>query len=151
MTETGAETALRRVLPLFETRGTCVGCVPYGCGHINLTYRVWTDTGAEYILQRINGHVFRDIPGLMENIARVTAWLRRSCADSRRVLTLVPAVNGDSAPFTYRPGGLPLNVGQYAGSIVNHSEKPLVVLRRVLYSATTPRFCSSVRMPRLSA
>ena len=96
MTETGAETALRRVLPLFETRGTCVGCVPYGCGHINLTYRVWTDTGAEYILQKINGHVFRDIPGLMENITRVTAWLRRSCTDSRRVLTLVPAANGDS-------------------------------------------------------
>ena len=96
MTDTGAETALKRVLPLFQTRGTCVKCVPCGCGHIHGTYHVWTDAGAEYILQRINGYVFRDIPGLMENIVRVTAWLHRSCTDSRRVLTLVPAVNGDS-------------------------------------------------------
>ncbi len=94
MMERGAEAALNGILPLFDTRGKGEYCVSYGCGHINQTYYVRTDTGMEYILQRINRRVFPDIPGLMENIASVTGHLYAACPDSRRVLTLVPAGDG---------------------------------------------------------
>ena len=47
----------------------------FGCGHINNTYRFIAD-GEKYVLQRINTNVFRDPDGLMDNILRVTAYLR---------------------------------------------------------------------------
>jgi hypothetical protein len=53
-----------------------------------------------YIFQRINHNVFKDPAGLMGNVERVTAHIRRKLeaagADqiSRRVLTLVPARDG---------------------------------------------------------
>ncbi len=96
MLELGQAEILKDVLPLFDIDGTGITAVPYGNGHINRTYFVRTDTGREYILQRINRHVFRDIPGLMENIADVTAWLGDRVGQEERVLTLVPAREGAS-------------------------------------------------------
>ncbi len=58
-----------------------VHLAPYGNGHINDTYCVSVDTGAarsvRYILQRVNAYVFSDPYGVLENIERVTAHLRR--------------------------------------------------------------------------
>ncbi|MEX2043856.1 MAG: phosphotransferase, partial [Opitutus sp.] len=53
-----------------------------------------------YILQRINQRVFKDVPALMDNIARVTEHAHSRAAEiggtdlSRRVLTLVPTREG---------------------------------------------------------
>ena len=38
----------------FRLDGTPVECRIFGHGHINHTLKITTDTGAEYILQRIN-------------------------------------------------------------------------------------------------
>ena len=73
---------------------------PCGNGHIHATCRVVFDDGAEYIFQRLNNNVFKDLPRLMENMARVTAHVRarleaRDTPDiRRRVITLVPARDG---------------------------------------------------------
>jgi Ser/Thr protein kinase RdoA (MazF antagonist) len=54
----------------------------------------------EYILQRINHHIFRNPVALMENIERVTTHLAAQVAHEpdteRRVLTLIPARDGKS-------------------------------------------------------
>ncbi len=84
-----------RILSLFRWQGTPVSCERYGSGHINETYLVKTDAPHDYILQKVNRHVFPDVRGLMANIIAVTAHLRRQTDDPRRVLTLVPAVNGE--------------------------------------------------------
>ena len=50
----------------------------YGTGHINDTYCAVFDQGGirvRYIVQRINQHVFKNPPALMENVRRVTAHL----------------------------------------------------------------------------
>lgn len=73
---------------------------PYGNGHINDTFAVYTDTGPNYILQRLNTHVFRHPVALMENVARVCAHLQaklRAHPDAepeREALTLIPTVDG---------------------------------------------------------
>ena len=76
---------------------------PYGNGHINDTYCVTVQTGAakpvRYILQRVNRYVFPDAEGVIENIERVTAYLRdvisREGGDpARETLTLVEACRG---------------------------------------------------------
>ena len=82
------------IASLFSLEGQPVGCKPHGNGHINETYRVTTDKGRDYILQRMNTQVFPDADGLMRNVAAVSGHLRRKCGDPRRVLTLVPTVDG---------------------------------------------------------
>ena len=77
----------------FQTKGAALSCEPYGNGHINVTYLVKTDE-EQYILQRINHHIFQDVPGLMRNVERVTAFLAEKDPDPRHSLHLVPAKDG---------------------------------------------------------
>ena len=78
----------------FEFNGLPVRCGRYGNGHINTTYMVETDRGARYILQRINSQIFKNVPALMKNILAVTEHLWQKNPDARRVLRLVPTVDG---------------------------------------------------------
>jgi hypothetical protein len=94
---------LRQVAARFQICGDFREAPPYGSGHINDTYAVVFDQAGSpirYILQRINHNVFKDPAGLMHNIERVTAHIRRKLEAAgvdqicRRVLTLVPARDG---------------------------------------------------------
>ena len=82
---------------------------PYGNGHINETYLVTTGE-KRFILQRVNGYVFPKPEDVMDNIERVTAFLKvqieREGGDpARETLTLVKTHRGEC--FTYdREGGL---------------------------------------------
>jgi len=94
---------LRSIAARFQICGDFREAAPYGSGHINDTYAaVFDQTGSpmRFIFQRINHNVFKDPAGLMGNVERVTTHIRRKLeaagADqiSRRVLTLVPALDG---------------------------------------------------------
>lgn len=78
----------------FQLSGTPVEISLYGNGHINTTYLLVTDKGMRYIMQRINRHVFADVPALMRNITKVTGYLARKDGRIGRVLTLVPTLAG---------------------------------------------------------
>ena len=78
----------------FRLDGTPVACEVFGHGHINHTLKITTDTGAEYVLQRINTYVFRDPARLMENICAVTEFLRSRVEDPRQALRFLPAKAG---------------------------------------------------------
>ena len=82
------------VLKSFCLDAPVASCERYGCGHINVTYLVVTESGRRYILQKINNSIFKDVPGLMGNIAAVTKYLREMINDPRGVLTLVPTTDG---------------------------------------------------------
>ena len=91
------------ILAAFRLDSKVVSCERYGCGHINVTYLVVTESGRRYILQKVNNHIFKDVDGLMENIIAVTAHLRQQISDPRRVLTLVPTV--DDALYLHHENG----------------------------------------------
>ncbi|MDI9520791.1 MAG: aminoglycoside phosphotransferase family protein [Bacillota bacterium] len=78
----------------FNLQGQPKTCEPYGEGHINQTYLLITDQEVWYILQKINHRVFKDVPALMENIAGVSRFLSAMDSDPRRVLTVVPTLQG---------------------------------------------------------
>jgi len=64
----------------FTLEGRLIESKPFGSGHINDTFVLKSQTkGGEkqYVLQRINHHVFKDPPAMMENIRRITAHIRR--------------------------------------------------------------------------
>lgn len=90
------ETLHQAILARFPLDGSPVSCERYGCGHINVTYLVVTETGHRYILQKINDRIFKNVPALMENIAGVTSYLRQQQADPNRVLTLVNTKSGSA-------------------------------------------------------
>ena len=46
-------------------------------GHINDTYLVKTSEGINYVLQRINRGVFKDVPGLISNKVSVSKHLQK--------------------------------------------------------------------------
>ena len=70
----------------FQINGTPVSCREFGQGHINQTLRMQTDTGHEYILQRISQYVFREPERLMENACAITDFLRAKDPDPRHTL-----------------------------------------------------------------
>jgi Ser/Thr protein kinase RdoA (MazF antagonist) len=84
---------LAAVAAAFAIEGEFRSGEPYGSGHINDTFRI--SCGARYILQRINQRVFKRVPELMENVARVTEHIRRrSVGPQSRALTLVRTRDG---------------------------------------------------------
>ena len=97
-------TNLQNICNKFHFSGTFSKAYPYGSGHINDTYKVETreEDKYDYILQRVNHHVFKDVPGLMENVERVTSHIRKKLEKisgsnpDREVLTVIPAVDGNS-------------------------------------------------------
>ena len=90
---------MQNILMQFPLDGSVTTCERYGCGHINETYLVVTDNGHRYILQKVNHHIFRNVPALMENICAVTGHLRKQMDDPRRVLTVVNTVDGAAFYF----------------------------------------------------
>jgi len=78
----------------FRLDGTPVECQVFGHGHINHTLKITTDTGAEYVLQRINTYVFKEPVRLMENVSAVTDFLRRRVEDPRHALHFLLTQDG---------------------------------------------------------
>lgn len=64
---------------VFAIDGVVNKAVPFGNGHINDTYRLINEDNnkPDYLLQRINHNVFKNIPAMMNNIQLVTAHIRR--------------------------------------------------------------------------
>ena len=77
------------IVRAFKVKGDPISCKPFGSGHINHTLKIETDTGAEYVLQRINKHVFKNPEQLMENLAAVTKYLRKHEDDTRMALHFI--------------------------------------------------------------
>ena len=81
----------------FAVDGAIAAVKPLGEGFINDTYTV-TLAGQDqpaYILQRKNHVVFPDVPAMMDNIDRVTRYIKSRVHDPlRQTLTIVPATDG---------------------------------------------------------
>ncbi|SHH43398.1 phosphotransferase enzyme family protein [Flavobacterium defluvii] len=69
-------------------------------GHINDTYLLTTQSGKQFILQRINEGVFKDVPGLIANKVSVSKHLQKKLKHlseaelKRRVLTFIGTKKG---------------------------------------------------------
>ena len=95
---------LKEIFSSFLTEGTFSDAGPYGSGHIHDTFLVKTpeEDKDDYILQRLNTRVFKNIPELQKNIERVTKHLNQKLLAipgsdvKRECLTLIPAKNGFS-------------------------------------------------------
>ncbi len=92
---------LMKIVEHFLIEGKPVAVSPFGGGHINDSYFVETEgAAADYVLQRINHHIFRDVDMLQSNIEAVTDHIRHKLEEKgeddieRKVLRLIPAEDG---------------------------------------------------------
>ncbi len=88
---------LFQIAALFAFEGEIESITPLGEGFINDTYVVTTvGNSPNYILQRKNHNIFPDVPAMMDNIAAVTAHIKRKVADPmRHTLTITPTRTGE--------------------------------------------------------
>jgi hypothetical protein len=95
---------LKEIFNCFISEGSFSEAVPCGSGHIHDTFRIINGDNSkdDYILQRINNNVFRNVPELQDNIERVTRHIQNKLRNipgsdlKRECLTLIPSVNGKS-------------------------------------------------------
>lgn len=83
----------------FEISGDVISANTYGSGHINDTVLVVAregDTENKYILQKVNGNVFKRPEQVIANIEKVTAFLKVRAGSEREVLSLIPAKDGNT-------------------------------------------------------
>ena len=84
----------------FRVTGEVRGAIPYGNGHINDTFKVISvdENGKEhkYILQTVNQNVFKKPEQVMENIQKVTEYLKAKVETKREVLRLVKTFDDKS-------------------------------------------------------
>jgi len=96
---------LRQIISQFQLEGEVLDIEPYGSGHINTTYLVECQkkdgSPQNFILQRINHHVFKEPQKVMANIERITAHLKQKIMEAggdpqRETLTLIFTKDGKS-------------------------------------------------------
>lgn len=88
------QTCLCKAVETFAFRGNVTECIPYGNGHINETYRITTDAGERYILQRLNAYIYKKPLDLIENVVSVTHYLAKSSIEPRDYMHFVPTTDG---------------------------------------------------------
>ena len=95
---------LKEIFEQFDADGTFCRGEHLGSGHIHDTYKIETSEKDKdnYVLQKLNSKIFKNIPELQGNIERVTAHLRNKLAAiggsdiKRECLNLIPSINGKS-------------------------------------------------------
>ena len=87
---------IKKLTNVFALDGKPVSWREFGHGHINSTLKVTTDTGAEYVLQKINKYVFRNPIRLMSNVVAVTKYLRERVEDPKMAMHVVMTKRGNS-------------------------------------------------------
>ncbi len=85
---------INTIITNFQLTENAVRASRWGEGHIHETYLVETkDHQPDYILQKLNQNVFRNIPGMMENIEAITRHFRKK-------LTTMPGHNPGAEALT---------------------------------------------------
>lgn len=92
---------LLNIVSCFQIMAPVNSVSTFGEGMINSTYKVTLeDSTIEYVLQKINHSIFKDVDMLQNNIKRITDHIREKLAQAgetdldRKTLTLIPALDG---------------------------------------------------------
>ena len=85
---------MKEIANHFDIKGNILSIRPLGNGLINDTLLITTDGPDNYVLQKINNSIFKDVELLQHNIDCATAHIRRKLAGDpdidRKVLTFLP-------------------------------------------------------------
>lgn len=88
------------IISKFNLSGRAVSCASFGSGHINRTYLLElidsTQKSFKYVLQSVNTAVFDNIYAVMDNIKRVTEYLKSKSGKSTRFMRFLQTDDGNT-------------------------------------------------------
>ena len=98
---------IEEITARFRIEGRFVSARLLGSGHINDSYLVTTEPGLapDYVLQRINGNIFTNIPELINNILKVTFHLNRrlqTAPQEYRTFQVIRLIQSVNSAYYYR-------------------------------------------------
>ena len=99
------EKDIRSIISHFLSAGCFSEAKPLLTGHINDSYLIFTANNRQpvYFLQWINNYIFKDIPGLMQNILEVTRHLEaKQCRGGNAECTVLKLIPCDTGDFFYQ-------------------------------------------------
>ena len=90
---------IENVIKAYLPNEELISCAPLGNGHINSTFLVTTERN-QYVLQKINTSIFKNVDGLMENVQAVTHHIRDKARKeginpARATIHFIPAPDGN--------------------------------------------------------
>ena len=99
---TSTDIRIHNLIAAFNIDADIASVTAFGSGHINDTYRIKNSdpNGIDYLLQRVNHHVFKDVPILMQNLLYVTDHLKQKLSEipgsdlEKEVITIVETRDG---------------------------------------------------------
>jgi len=115
---------IKHIFSQFEIDSEFVNATEIISGHINDTFRIETVQKPHYILQRINHHVFENVPSLMENKVSISKHLTDKLGHIsenelyKRVLTFAHTRSGEN--FYRDESGNYWNLMFYVDDCVNY-------------------------------
>ncbi|MDP4680489.1 MAG: hypothetical protein NWS46_09005 [Cyclobacteriaceae bacterium] len=91
------------IIGKFAIEGKMDRAEPFGNGHINDTFHIVSAVAScpDYLLQRVNHEVFKDVPGMMNNIWQVTEHINKknnstnNLSEKQETLELIKTNEGD--------------------------------------------------------
>lgn len=89
------------IIRKFRIDGNVKNAYPYGSGHINDSYKVLTND-KNYLLQRINHEVFKDVRGLTSNISKVNDHLADKMNQYRSNMLILSSIRTLNGEFIYK-------------------------------------------------
>ena len=85
---------INKIVAKFNTDSKATSIAPCGNGLVNHTFVVNTESNTRYLLQAINKNVFPNGAELVNNIYKITSFLKTKTDDKRAVITLIPTKDG---------------------------------------------------------
>lgn len=115
---------LKSIFNEFDHQSNYVSHSELNSGHINDTFLIKTDGPKDYILQKINHNIFKDVPGLVNNKVLISNHLRSKypnlseVALSKKVLSFVKAKKSDF--YYFKENGNFWNVMVFIDESITH-------------------------------
>lgn len=89
------------IIRKFRIDGNVKNAYPYGSGHINDSYKVLTND-KNYLLQRINHEVFKEVRGLTSNISKVNDHLADKMNQYRSNMLILSSIRTQNGEFIFK-------------------------------------------------
>ncbi|QTD38977.1 phosphotransferase [Polaribacter batillariae] len=115
---------LKNIFNEFEHKSTFVSYSELNSGHINDTFLIKATGNKNFILQRINHKIFKDVPGLVNNKVLTSKHLKSKFPNikeeelNQKVLSFVKTKNSDF--YYYKKGGNYWNVMIFINDSITH-------------------------------
>lgn len=113
---------LQHLINNFQLEGKISEAFPFGSGHINETFRLKNKDPQlpDYLLQKINHHIFKDVDGMMNNIYLVCEHLREVFTIGSDQESLKVVLSEDGKPYVKDEEGAFWRVFDFKSELISY-------------------------------